>query len=299
MGGTKNNAFYGIKIKNDKIYVTGYNVANGIYPYLNSNNWYYHGSYAVGSTNAVFAIFEADALLHYSTFTELGYQVGHDVEVDNTGVIYISGETEATLFPSPLNQPANTFIASNNGLKDMFIYAIAPGSADIVWATQIGGDGSDGVLFGPGSTPITIDKNNTLHITGATQSTSLFPLYSGTVGVTYFDNSFNSGIDLGITRFNLYPINFYDGINESVKNLGEFFVYPNPTQQVINVKMNDKKSQTFYYIYNNVGQLVQKGSFVKEKEISSIELSNLPSGLYILEIEQQKQKASVKFIKHD
>lgn len=300
MGGTMNNSFAAIKIKNDKIYITGFKTPLGSYPLKNSGNWYYSTSNTDAASDAVLAIFNnKDSLLHYTFIDDNGYQNANDIEVDNANIIYISGESRSSAFPLPLSQTANAFIESRQGISDMFIYAIAPGSTNIVWATNIGGSSQDGELYHPGGALIDINMQNKLHLAGATLSNTLFPLYSGTVGVTYFDDIYNSGIDVTITRFNLYTINLYDEINEAGSNIAEFLVYPNPTQSIINVKLPNANERTYYYIYNTIGQIIRKGVFEKNIVINPIEVSNLIKGLYILEVIQKNQKASVKFIKND
>ena len=184
------------------------------------------------------------------------------------------------------------------GSSDNFIYTIAPTSTNIVWATHIGGTDDEGFYNGVGGGFIDINKQNVLHLTGTTLSDISFPLYEGISGYTYFDGTWNMGEDVSITKFYLYPINLVDDIKtNNVNSIASFMVYPNPTQSIINVKFNEENELSFYYIYNTLGQIVKQGTF--ESGNYSIELSNLPQGLYVLEVKQKDQKASVKFIKND
>ncbi|MFN8116371.1 MAG: T9SS type A sorting domain-containing protein [Bacteroidia bacterium] len=300
MGSVTNSTFNAIKIKNNKIYLTGFKTTSGLnFPLKNSGNWYYSTA-SSGLTDAIFTIFNnKDSLLHSTYIAGDDWQVGEDIDVDALGKVYISGKTESTVFPASVSQAPNTYIQSFNGYNDMFIFALEPGNTNIVWATNIGGTNFDGSVLYPGGSSIDINQLNMLHLAGSTMSNTLFPLYSGTVGVTYFDGGFNSGVDVSITRFNLHPINFV-GIKENQKNdLAEFLIYPNPTQSIINVKLNATNEHTFYYIYNTLGQAVKEGVFEKNIEINPIDLSSLSHGLYILEVKQKDKKASVKFVKHD
>ncbi|WP_312075634.1 BspA family leucine-rich repeat surface protein [Chryseobacterium sp.] len=68
-------------------------------------------------------------------------------------------------------------------------------------------------------------------------------------------------------------------------------IYPNPAHDFIYVKnLNGKHS---YKIFDQAGRLILKGDVLKEK----IDIQNLISGQYILQIESKKEIKNLKFIK--
>lgn len=68
-------------------------------------------------------------------------------------------------------------------------------------------------------------------------------------------------------------------------------IYPNPANDILNVtKVSDK---TEYKIYNITGQLIRKGIIKNQK----IPVSNLTTGVYLLEIKSATETAQIKFIK--
>ncbi len=93
-------------------------------------------------------------------------------------------------------------------------------------------------------------------------------------------------------------INSFAG-GKNAKELGneasiyDFAMYPNPTSSVLNVRLNDKRTGT-YRMMNYVGQEVNSG------ELSDMELnvSELASGAYILEINDGQKVITKQFIKN-
>jgi len=84
-------------------------------------------------------------------------------------------------------------------------------------------------------------------------------------------------------------------INENVSGLSTVNIYPNPASTFINVDVINGHRVGTIRIYNTVGTLVKtleiNGS---EKEI---EISELPTGLYIISIEDKKEPLIKQFIK--
>jgi hypothetical protein len=74
-------------------------------------------------------------------------------------------------------------------------------------------------------------------------------------------------------------------------NQNEILIYPNPVKTVLNVKNISKKAN--YKIYTAVGQLVSNGFIVNNK----IDVSSLPNGVYVIDIEDAQGNAQKKFIK--
>jgi hypothetical protein len=74
-----------------------------------------------------------------------------------------------------------------------------------------------------------------------------------------------------------------------------FVLFPNPTQSKLNFKTDIKfNSKSDYYVYDKTGKLVLKG--ILSSENTSIDLGNLVSGIYLLNIEGNLMK-SFKVVK--
>jgi len=296
MGANDFDYFHSIKIKGGNVYVAGTKGGTG-FPLKNSGNWYY--SSTVNSlSDALFVVFknENDSLLHSTLLSGSSNHLGLSLAIDSMNVVYISGVTRSTVFPTPLAQSNNVYIETFKGVSDYFIYATAPGDTNLIWATHIGGTDDEGFWAFLHGGIIDINKQNVLHITGSSFSSVNFPLFYGDNN-PYFDGTHNSSSDVTITRFNLYPINFVDNIKELNNKTTDFIVYPNPTKSSIHVKLKSPDDKTFYYIYNTLGQKIKEG--ILTEEINTIDLVELNPGLYIIELKQKNNKVSAKFIKHE
>jgi len=77
----------------------------------------------------------------------------------------------------------------------------------------------------------------------------------------------------------------------------EISVYPNPTPDVIHLVT--KNTGISYSIFNVLGQSVKSNGFIGANSNQSINLNNLPDGIYILKVqdEQNLSKKSFKIIK--
>jgi ELWxxDGT repeat protein len=76
----------------------------------------------------------------------------------------------------------------------------------------------------------------------------------------------------------------------------ELFVYPNPTQGLINIVFPDRDSNSDIEIYNNTGSLVY--SKAAETTVTTIDLKDKAAGLYIVKVISNHQTATtLKIIK--
>lgn len=167
-----------------------------------------------------------------------------------------------------------------------------------MWSTCIGSFDAEGVLE-PQATSITIDGNDNLHLCGATNSYTDYPLADGGGPPVYFQAQKAGGSfapsDGTVSRFSLIPINAIVGIKEQPVSVS-FGLYPNPTTQYLmldNPELSERKSQ--YAVYNMTGQKVQDGMLSSQTKI--IDVSLLPQGLYIIKLSNQTGTLSTKFIK--
>ncbi len=82
------------------------------------------------------------------------------------------------------------------------------------------------------------------------------------------------------------------GINELDKE-PSFEIYPNPTNSILNIKSNNQQLQNATIeIKNALGQIVYFDIYAPQ-----INISNLPSGIYFLTINNKEDKRTIKFIK--
>lgn len=75
----------------------------------------------------------------------------------------------------------------------------------------------------------------------------------------------------------------------------EVAVYPNPTDGIINLEIENAQSQPSFSIYNIQGSKIKSG--IVSSDLTSIDLSDLKSGIYIISVKDENQTKQIKFIK--
>ena len=73
----------------------------------------------------------------------------------------------------------------------------------------------------------------------------------------------------------------------------DFLVYPNPAESVLHIKMLDLNDTFAYRIVNMIGQTVASG----DKSEAIIDVHNLQSGVYFIEVNDGEKVAVKRFIK--
>ena len=146
--------------------------------------------FAVGSSSADGALSRigpADASeLTYATY--LGGSNpdhGYGIAVDGRGAAYVTGGTLSEDFPTTPGAYDSTF---NGGDWDAFVVKLSPAGDRLVYATFLGGSGSD---YGDG---IAVDESGSAYVTGITDSDD-FPTTPGA-----YDRTYNGGHDAFVVK---------------------------------------------------------------------------------------------------
>jgi len=112
---------------------------------------------------------------------------GEGIAVDANGVAYVTGGTLSSDFPTT----PGAFDTTHNGDEDAFVVKLNPsgaGSADLAYATFLGGSGGDG------SSGIAVDGSGNVYVTGGTESFD-FPTTLGA-----YDSTFNGKGDVFVAK---------------------------------------------------------------------------------------------------
>ena len=80
------------------------------------------------------------------------------------------------------------------------------------------------------------------------------------------------------------PIIEKDNLGVNIFNPIEFSVYPNPSDNLLNIKVPIEFNGD-YTLLNHLGQIAAKGTFIRA---TSIDISDLKSGIYYLELNDEK-----------
>ena len=228
-------------------------------------------------------------------FFDRKYADGLQVSYEATGIAkqIIPGEVLFTDIP---NQPAE-LIASIEVVR-----------ADAGGDRKLASDTKNVVLHGQGQGPHPFRRYSWEKVSGpdiriAGQNTANAHLHNPAVGSYVFrftavDSEGNQGSDemrlevsnqtARITHQDGKPINDMSGFSTDVRH--KIYVYPNPTQDVINLATTSGETRLPFNLYNQQGQLVHAGEVRPQAERASIELLEkyFKSGIYVLKVYSQQ-----------
>ena len=174
-------------------------------------------------------------------------------------------------------QPANQTININNNAQ--FMVGSSDSNATYQWQTDLGVGFQN--LSNAGQYSGT--ANDTLSVSNVSMSNNN----------QQFRCIISAGSCKDTSKFAVLSINNNVGINENTHN-NLFSVFPNPAQNIMHVKADNKLIGSVFTIYDNIGKVVKSGKLNTAN--TSIELSNLSSGMYLLSIGDNK-KQPFKIIK--
>lgn len=218
------------------------------------------------------------ALLICAVFTTYGQNVSFNVDFTGSGYpaagmqvsigAYVGGwDTDLVILEENPNN-ANHYIGTYYGIPGNFefrIYHNTIGGSNWggAWITDMKGNppGCDPVLNNESNYQYQIINNE-----DATLSFSLNGCYTVTPGLTLSNKSFD---------------------------LVDFSVYPNPSEDFINI--NTKEGVDSVSIYNLLGSEVLKATNYSKE--GGLDVSALTSGVYVLVIESAGSKGTYKFVK--
>lgn len=262
-------------------YVVGQTNSNDFPTYSNNPIAFFDSTYNDGNDGflAKFNNLGEEQLITYYGGEDWDYF--SDIFIDNNQLIFVTGSSSSDNIPFANPNMSNIYIQEyNNGDTDGILLALNE-DLELVWSSYFGGSTYDGI------TSLTITNNNKLFIVGPTYSNSNFPIKESDENQSaYFQDSLINQ-DGFISKFDLSVFTEIKSIENNKKNI---IIFPNPTDNNINIKSNEKFDN--YTIYNSVGQIVQNGILQ-----SAISVYSLPIGIYIVYLTNDTNSYYFKFIK--
>lgn len=138
---------------------------------------------------------------------------------------------------------------------------------------------------------ITTDNSGNIFLTGDIDKGS-------TGGTTDFDPG--TGVFIVNTmRAALFVLklgNTVSSVHELASNSNNVDIYPNPANDLINVKVNSNLINSKYYIINSLGQNISSGKLTNEN--TTINIEGLPNGIYLFQVGPLNQH-SFKIVKNN
>jgi hypothetical protein len=163
LGGFADEYGYGIAVDSaGNAYVAGYTRSDD-FPTQNPYDGILDGYW-----DAFVSKFNASGTLVYSTYLGgNGYDKAFGIALDDSGNVYITGETASDDFPT-----LNAFDDTLGGFTDAFVTKLNAAGSALLWSTYLGGSDNK---FGDYGVDIALDGAGSVYVTGHTDSTD-FPV---------------------------------------------------------------------------------------------------------------------------
>ena len=189
---------------------------------------------------------------------------GQSIALDDIGNVYTTGQFNGTVDFDP---NADSTVLTSIGSADIYVSKLDD-SGNLIWAERMGGTQDDAGYA------ITIDTSGNIYTTGYYTSSADFDPNEGsfilttTGGNEVFIDKMNQGISTtGIVERN---------------NIDNVIIYPNPTNDVLNIVFSFLEKNVTIQLYNGVGELVYNKAI--EGSPNAINIVNLSNGLYFLKM---------------
>lgn len=265
---------------------------NGI-SFINNNDSSLHRD------DFILAKFNTSYQLLWSSYmgSDYSYDYSSDLTSDDEGNIFFLGTSESSTSNSMWVQPAyNTYYKSSNSGNNDLVLAMFNSDNQLHWSTYIGNTANDGaraIEYG----------ENSLKVAGRSSSTTNSPYLLCNLSGSYYlptNNNPYSGI---ITEF-IVDSYFRTGIKKNSVYEVNSILFPNPCSSTIYISLNSEFQYSSYIIFDLQGKKVKSSDIYKGMGFSSIDVSKLKSGIYLLVlnyVDQNKNNGIIKekFIKID
>lgn len=232
----------------------------------------HQSAYGGGYSDGFLLKFDSNGQIQWGTYYGGSLlDVAYSCATDASGNVYMSGETQ-----------------SSTGIATTGSHQTAIGGVSNAFLVSFNSSGvrQSGTYYGECvAIDCTTDASGNVYMAGYTQSNSGIAtagahqtVYGGTIYHDAFLVKFN-GVTLGITEI----------VNEKLIS-----AYPNPAQNIVNVKADTKLIGSVYTIYDNTGKLVLSGTIHAEN--TCVDLGNLTAGIYLFSA-GENLKQTIKVIK--
>jgi len=271
---------YGMTVIGDDVYILT-DLTNISLPAKNvaSNNAYLTTPVSTFK-NTTLTKFTGDGKHSFTTYLHSG----NTIQKASSNDIFITGIIEST--NSNLNSltTQNAYQKQHGGKSDVYTYIISNNGSTLKYGSFYGYDGTD--------SGVAITTTNGYYIFGNSLGNSTATTPFDTNGGTFLGSSSNGYGGNFISYFTTKPLNNNEFYNLNVS------VYPNPTTNILNIQTEEiLPNNTTAIIYDVTGKRVLNIP-LQNSNLNNVNVTNLSSGVYILQINGEKINQGFKFIKN-
>ncbi len=131
-------------------------------------------------------------------------------------------------------------------------------------------------------------KSDNISVASVDQNGKISAIAEGSAKITVSSNSDNAE-----TSCFVYVSSENSGFKQN-NDYSKIILYPNPVRNKIYLGLNEHSGITNYTIYNFTGRDLKRGTIMHHSR--TIDVENLPNGLYFIEFQSDKTKNCIKFI---
>ncbi|WP_284652456.1 T9SS type A sorting domain-containing protein [Flavobacterium terrisoli] len=212
-----------------------------------------------------------------------------NIILDSCDNIYVSGEFQGNCDFNPDTE--ENILSTLNNTVDAFIASYSP-TGEHLWSMDIGKLGNVTFVDFNGYLPIALDPNNDIIITGTYRGQLDFDPSANEFLLNSNNNGIPNNAGLFIAKYNIESTCIVLG--NPTPEEKRFEIYPNPSDGLVNISIKDLESNTTLTVFDISGKKVFSG--IIENEESTINLGNLNSGLYIIELTSGDKSTHKKLI---
>jgi uncharacterized delta-60 repeat protein len=254
---------------------------------------FYQGTHGGGVDDAFVGKIDINGNRVWSTYYGgSNYDAGLKLSIDTDNNIYMVGNSYGNALPIPTTNLSGGYFSPYKALKDGFVVCFTSFYKNI-WSTYYGGNNNESA-YG-----VATFQNTKLYLVGATNSDSTsFPIvdWSG----AYYQPTLYGGNGY-IAGFDLTPVMAVSVDDIVSSNSVDINVYPNPTNDYINIFVNSIQINDVNLVITNLlGQVVYQEKISNKKMNLSrqISLHSFADGMYIINVTLDDAVYSRKIIKN-
>lgn len=114
---------------------------------------------------------------------------------------------------------------------------------------------------------------------------------------TIYSKRFTNGLFMGQGTSRIGICTAISGLPLKANDLNNLNIYPNPVQQILNIKIPGQAQGVTVQLSDLTGREILKRNFNKTEKLQ-LNLEKLPAGVYLLHLETEKSKTLRKIVKN-